>query len=261
MADAEEAARRGSIETARAIYNATLAAFPGKPAVWRAAAALEKQHGSREALDELLKRAVSYCPQAEVLWLMAAKERWLAGRRGVDLLWLHGIIYFCSHQEVSCGLNSAHSTARQEKLEADGDDAQHKRPVAGNRGTALSGQRVYVERRQIHCPIDWSAPLTSCTSFCRFLLTCAVCFVPCAGDVPGARAILAEAFAANPDSEDVWLAAFKLEFENDEPQRARALLAKVRAAAPIYSACSLLPVVGQLCLSGHCTSLQMHCAH
>jgi pre-mRNA-processing factor 6 len=81
MADAEEAARRGSIETARAIYNATLAAFPGKPAVWRAAAALEKQHGSREALDELLKRAVSYCPQAEVLWLMAAKERWLAGAR------------------------------------------------------------------------------------------------------------------------------------------------------------------------------------
>lgn len=79
MADAEEAARRGSIETARAIYNATLAAFPGKPAVWRAAAALEKQHGSRQALDELLKRAVSYCPQAEVLWLMAAKERWLAG--------------------------------------------------------------------------------------------------------------------------------------------------------------------------------------
>jgi pre-mRNA-processing factor 6 len=46
--------------------------------------------------------------------------------------------------------------------------------------------------------------------------------------VPGARAILAEAFAANPDSEDVWLAAFKLEFENNEPERARQLLAKVR---------------------------------
>jgi pre-mRNA-processing factor 6 len=51
------------------------------------------------------------------------------------------------------------------------------------------------------------------------------CYSP--GDVPGARAILAEAFAANPDSEDVWLAAFKLEFENNEPARARALLAKV----------------------------------
>lgn len=47
--------------------------------MWRAAAAFEKQHGTREELDALLKRAVSYCPQAEVLWLMAAKEKWLAG--------------------------------------------------------------------------------------------------------------------------------------------------------------------------------------
>lgn len=35
----------------------------GKSSVWRAAAAFEKQHGSREDLDALLKRAVSYCPQ------------------------------------------------------------------------------------------------------------------------------------------------------------------------------------------------------
>jgi predicted Zn-dependent protease len=79
MGDAEEAARRGAINTARAIYGATLAAFPGKPSVWRAAAALEKSHGSREELDALLRKAVGYCPTAEVLWLMAAKERWLAG--------------------------------------------------------------------------------------------------------------------------------------------------------------------------------------
>ena len=25
----------------------------------------------------MLKKAVSYCPQAEILWLMAAKEKWL----------------------------------------------------------------------------------------------------------------------------------------------------------------------------------------
>jgi len=47
--------------------------------------------------------------------------------------------------------------------------------------------------------------------------------------VPGARAVLAEAFAANPDSESVWLAAFKLEFETGEVARARAILAKARA--------------------------------
>ena len=37
-----------------------------------------------------------------------------------------------------------------------------------------------------------------------------------ANDVAGARRVLEEAFASNPDSEEIWLAAFKLEFENDE---------------------------------------------
>lgn len=49
-----------------------------------------------------------------------------------------------------------------------------------------------------------------------------------AGDVPAARTILEAAFAGNPDSEDIWLAAFKLEFENREPERAALLLAKAR---------------------------------
>ena len=49
-----------------------------------------------------------------------------------------------------------------------------------------------------------------------------------AGHVDVARDILSAAFAANPDSEGIWLAAFKLEFENREPERARALLSKAR---------------------------------
>ena len=32
-----------------------------------------------QQLQETLKKAVECCPQAEVLWLMAAKEQWLAG--------------------------------------------------------------------------------------------------------------------------------------------------------------------------------------
>lgn len=71
--------RRGSVETARAIYAHALSVFPGKKSIWRRAAQLEKAHGSRESLDALLKKAVQYCPQAEVLWLMAAKEKWLSG--------------------------------------------------------------------------------------------------------------------------------------------------------------------------------------
>lgn len=53
-----------------------------------------------------------------------------------------------------------------------------------------------------------------------------------AGDVPGARGILSLAFQANPNSEEIWLAAVKLESENNEFERARRLLAKARASAP-----------------------------
>jgi pre-mRNA-processing factor 6 len=52
------------VETARAILAHALAVFPGKKSLWRRAAALEKGHGSRGALDALLERAVKYCPQA-----------------------------------------------------------------------------------------------------------------------------------------------------------------------------------------------------
>ena len=49
------------------------------------------------------------------------------------------------------------------------------------------------------------------------------------GDVPAARRLLADAFSANPDSEAIWLAAFKLEFESGEVERARAILKKARS--------------------------------
>lgn len=53
-----------------------------------------------------------------------------------------------------------------------------------------------------------------------------------AGDVPAARGILSLAFQANPNSEEIWLAAMKLESENHEYERARRLLAKARSSAP-----------------------------
>lgn len=39
-------------------------------------------------------------------------------------------------------------------------------------------------------------------------------------------------FQANPNSEEIWLAAVKLESENNEYERARKLLAKARSSAP-----------------------------
>ena len=46
------------------------------------------------------------------------------------------------------------------------------------------------------------------------------------------RSILSLAFQANPNSEEIWLAAIKLESENNEFVRARKLLARARESAP-----------------------------
>lgn len=69
-----------SIVTARAIYAYTLTQFPKKTKVWLDAVQLEKEYGTRESLEELLRQAVLQCPHSEILWLMGAKEKWLAGQ-------------------------------------------------------------------------------------------------------------------------------------------------------------------------------------
>ncbi|KAJ1744331.1 U4/U6 x U5 tri-snRNP complex subunit Prp1 [Coemansia sp. RSA 1086] len=117
------------LETARAILAQALDAQPADADLWRTAADLEREHGTAAHVDALLKRAVQYCPQNEVLWLMAAKEKWV---------------------------------------------------------------------RQ--------------------------------GDVAGARVILEEAYAANPRSEAIVLAAVKLESETGQDARALALLERARAS-------------------------------
>ncbi|CAM9407944.1 unnamed protein product, partial [Phaeothamnion confervicola] len=78
MDDAEASSARGAVETARAVLAHALSVFPGKKSVWMAACLLEKHHGTAEVLERKLERAVAYCPQAELLWLMRAKERWLS---------------------------------------------------------------------------------------------------------------------------------------------------------------------------------------
>ena len=64
-----------------------------------------------------------------------------------------------------------------------------------------------------------------------------------------ARSILALAFKANPNSEDIWLAAVKLESENNEYERARRLLHRARASAPtarVRTSCLSFDVVAVL---------------
>lgn len=72
-------------------------------------------------------------------------------------------------------------------------------------------------------------------------------------DVNAAREVLARAFGANPESEQIWLAAVKLEAENGEPGAARELLTRARSVADTerVSADSLVNGVPSDCLPFH----------
>ena len=51
------------------------------------------------------------------------------------------------------------------------------------------------------------------------------------GDIPGAHAVLANAFKQNEDSESIFLAAAKLASETNELEAAQQILQKARAQA------------------------------
>ena len=67
--------RKGAIAAARAVFALTLQHFPKKKSIWLKAANLEKQHGSPEALDSVLKEAVANCPEVP----HPRRVRWCCG--------------------------------------------------------------------------------------------------------------------------------------------------------------------------------------
>ncbi|EXJ90788.1 hypothetical protein A1O1_03892 [Capronia coronata CBS 617.96] len=77
--DAKASISRGKYETARAIYAYALRVFPTSKSLWLAAADLERNYGTKDALWQVLEKAVEACPQSEVLWLQLAREKWAAG--------------------------------------------------------------------------------------------------------------------------------------------------------------------------------------
>lgn len=79
MDDAKNSIGRGKYVTARAIYAYALRTFFSSRSLWLAAADLERNHGTKEALLQLLEKAVEACPQSEVLWMQLAREKWQAG--------------------------------------------------------------------------------------------------------------------------------------------------------------------------------------
>jgi pre-mRNA-processing factor 6 len=79
MEDAEWFKRESAFECARAIYAFMINQYADKKGIWLQAAIFEKEHGTVESYEDLLKHATESCPKCETLWLMHAKSRWMQG--------------------------------------------------------------------------------------------------------------------------------------------------------------------------------------
>ena len=78
-ADATEFEKSGSVEVARTIRKKIIELFPDDVEIWIDAAMLEKNCKNFKGMDQVLRDATTKLPNEEILWLMAAKERWLQG--------------------------------------------------------------------------------------------------------------------------------------------------------------------------------------
>jgi pre-mRNA-processing factor 6 len=243
-ADAEDCRKRGSVETARAIYAHAITVFPGKKGLWVRAAQLEKANGSPELMDALLKRAVQHCPQAEILWLMAAKERWLQGdvpgARDVleeafvanpesEDIWLAAFkLEFENHEP-----ERARILLQKVRERGASERVWMKSAIVEREVGDMAAERGLLEEGLVKFPAFWKmwimlgqleekagaveAARGAYAKGCRRchaavpLWTAAAALEVREGQLSKARAVLEQARLRNPASEELWLAAVRQE--------------------------------------------------
>merc|ERR1719240_415753 len=126
--DADAAINRNSIEVARAIYN-------------NAVMHLKNKYGTSESLDNVLQRAVTYCPHAEILWLMAAKQKWLRG----DVAAARRILAEAfSHSKESEAIHLA-----AVKLESENNEIQRSRLLRARARQQCNTPKVWMQSVQL----------------------------------------------------------------------------------------------------------------
>jgi pre-mRNA-processing factor 6 len=231
LADAEEAAKRGAVATARAIFEHALAAFPAKKGVWLAAARLEAERGTRDSLEALLRRAVAYCPRAEVLWLMGAKAAWRAGDVAGARAILEGA--FAANPDSEDILLAAF------KLEFESGERERARRIAARARDAVRSARVWQKSAQVEREEGDAAAEARLLDdgLARFpdahkLWLMRAQLEERLGNADGARAVYARALRACAACAPLWCAAAALEERGGNLPRARALLEAGRLKLP-----------------------------
>ncbi|MCJ1469044.1 hypothetical protein MMC07_007676 [Pseudocyphellaria aurata] len=231
MDDAKSSIARGKYETARAIYAYALRVFVNRKSIWLAAADLEKNHGTRVALWQLLEKAVEACPQSEVLWMQLAKEKWQSGeiddaRRVLgkafnqnpnnEDIWLAAVKLEADNRQTAQARELL-QTARQEA----GTDRVWIKSVAFERqlGNSAAALDLVTQALQIYPKADklWMMKGQIYEAENKF---------------PQAREAYNTGTRACPKSVPLWLLASRLEEKAGVVVKARSVLDRARLAVP-----------------------------
>ncbi|KAK4144256.1 PRP1 splicing factor, N-terminal-domain-containing protein [Dichotomopilus funicola] len=231
-------ARLETPENARKVLNKAVKKLPSSHELWIAAARLEEQI-NESARRPVMKNAVQFLAKRNA---MPKREEWIAEAEKCED---EGAVVTCSNIiEETLGWGLDEDDDRKEIWMEDAKASIGRDKFATARAIYAYALRVFpnsrslylaaVELERNHGTKDdlWRAlekAVEACPHVEVFWLMLAK---EKAGELNEARRVLARAFKQNPDNEDIWLAAVKLEADNGFTEQARDLLKTARQNAP-----------------------------
>ncbi|KAK3686053.1 PRP1 splicing factor, N-terminal-domain-containing protein [Podospora appendiculata] len=231
-------ARLETPANARKILNKAVKKLPNSHELWIAAARLEEQMGEGTK-KPVMKNAVKFLAKQNA---MPKREEWIAEAEKCEE---EGAVITCSNIiEETLGWGLDEDDDRKEMWMEDAKASISRDKFATARAIYAYALRVFVNSKSLylaavelernHGTKDdlWRAlekAVEACPHVEAFWLMLAR---EKAGEIDEARRVLARAFKQNPDNEDIWLAAVKLEADNGFIDQARDLLKTARQNAP-----------------------------
>uniref|UniRef100_A0A158P6X2 Pre-mRNA-processing factor 6 n=1 Tax=Angiostrongylus cantonensis TaxID=6313 RepID=A0A158P6X2_ANGCA len=203
-------ARLETYENARKVLNKAREHIPTDRQIWLCAARLEETRGQKDMVDRIVQKALTSLT-ANMVELN--REHWM--KDAVDA------------ERAGCTLTC--QAIIRHVIGAGVEDEDKKATWLEDADSFAKQENVFIFSE------EYEALLADATTSCPQVEVLWLMYAKSRwlhGDVSGAREILAKAFEHNANSEGIWMAAVKLESENNEFARARRLLEKARRNAP-----------------------------
>lgn len=223
-------------KSARKVLNRARQAVPTDSQIWITAAKLEEANGNDSMVEKLIERGIRDLQRHSVI---IDRDSWLKDAETAEktngLLTCRAIV----KHTISIGIEEAD---RKRTWIADAEEARRRGSIETARAIFSHALTIFPQKKGIWIKAAELEKESGQFEALDTLLQKAVAMCPTAevlwlmgakerwmhGDVQGAREILHLAFVANADSVEIFLAAFKLEFENNELERARIILQRAR---------------------------------